>query len=104
IQVMPFDRRGRKPAEQPEGGDSDYVYDWEQGSWQSAESQRESLLAGTDFDQVFVPGGVNWRRTDFERKRQGGAFAFQWRPNQDTEVYTQFITSKYDLTWREHFM
>ncbi|GAB2501902.1 TonB-dependent receptor [Pseudoxanthomonas sangjuensis] len=104
IQLMPFDRRGRKPAEQTEGSETDWVYDWDAGSWQSAESQRDALLAGSGLDQVFVPGGVNWRRTDFERKRQGGALAFQWRPSEDTELYAQFITSQYDMTWNEHFM
>ncbi len=104
VQIQPFVRRGRTPAEQPEGGPDDWYYDWERGGWQPAESQRDDLLAGTDFDQVFVPGGLNWRRTDFDRKRQGGAFAFQWRPNEDTELYTQFITSRYELEWREHFM
>ena len=106
IQIQPYSRRGRTPAEQPEGlpNGEGYVYDWEVGDWVSSDSQRDLLLDGTDFDHVFVPGGVNWRRTDFDRKRQGGAFAFQWRPNDDTEIYTQFITSKYDMTWREHFM
>ena len=102
IQIQPYSRRGRTPAEQPEG--LEWVYDWEQEAWVSSDSQRDLLLEGTDRDHVFVPGGVNWRRTDFDRKRQGGAFAFQWRPNDDTEIYTQFITSKYDMTWREHFM
>ena len=102
IQIQPYSRRGRTPAEQPEG--LEWVYDWEQEGWVSSDSQRDLLLAGTDFDHVFVPGGVNWRRTDFDRKRQGGAFAFQWRPNDDTEFYTQVITAKYDMTWREHFM
>lgn len=104
IQIQPFVRRGRKPAEQPEGGDDDWYYDWELDSWQPVESQRDALLAGTDFDQVFVPGGLNWRRTDFERKRQGGALAFQWRPNENTELYLQAVTTQYDQTWREHFM
>ncbi|WP_368563294.1 TonB-dependent receptor [Pseudoxanthomonas sp. UTMC 1351] len=102
IQIQPYSRRGRMPAEQPEG--LEWVYDWEQEEWVSSDSQRDLLLSGTDRDHVFVPGGVNWRRTDFDRKRQGGAFAFQWRPNDDTEIYTQFITSRYDMTWREHFM
>jgi len=104
VQIMPFDRRGRKPAEQTEGSETDGVYDWDLDNWSSAEAQRDALLAGTDFDQVFVPGGANWRRTDFERKREGGALAFQWKPSDDTELYAQFITSKYDMTWREHFM
>ncbi|WP_447729999.1 TonB-dependent receptor [Pseudoxanthomonas suwonensis] len=102
VQIQPFVRRGRTPAEQPEGNGG--YWDWELGDWRDADEQREDLLAGTDFDQVYVPGGLNWRRTDFDRTRQGGAFAFQWRPNEDTEVYTQFITSRYELEWREHFM
>lgn len=62
------------------------------------------LLDGTNFDYVYVPGGVNWRTLDFERKRQGLALAFQWRPNEDTEVYAQFLQSKYNMQWREHSM
>ncbi len=64
----------------------------------------EALLAGTNFDWVYIPGGVNWRTLDFERKREGAAFALQWRPNEDTEVYTQFLRSKYNMQWREHAM
>jgi TonB-dependent receptor len=104
IQIMPFDRRGRRPAEQTEGSETDGVYDWDLGNWSSANAQRDALLAGTDRDIVFVPGGINWRRTDFERKRKGGAFAFQWKPSDNTELYAQYITSRYDLTWNEHFM
>ncbi|ADV26891.1 TonB-dependent receptor [Pseudoxanthomonas suwonensis 11-1] len=106
IQIQPYSRRGRTPAEQPEGlpNGEGWVYDWEQEAWVSSDSQRDLLLEGTDFDHVFIPGGVNWRRTDFDRTRQGGALAFQWRPNEDTEITTQVITSKYDITWREHFM
>ena len=66
----------------------------------SADSQRDLLLEGSGRDHVFVPGGVNWRRTDFDRKRKGGALAFQWRPSDDTEIYAQVVTAKYDLAWR----
>src|SRR5690606_34803292 len=110
IQIQPYSRRGRRPAEQPEGLDCAtapegcYHYDWELETWMPNEGQRDDLLAGTDFDHVFVPGGVNWRRTDFERKRQGGALVFQWRPSDDTEITTQVISTKYDMNWREHFM
>ena len=62
------------------------------------------LLAGTDFDHVYIPGGVNWRTLDFERKRQGAAFAVQWRPNDDTEFYTQYLRSQYNMQWRERAM
>ncbi|RRN80475.1 TonB-dependent receptor [Pseudoxanthomonas sp. SGD-10] len=106
IQIQPYSRRGRTPAEQPEGlpNGEGWVYDWEQETWVPSDSQRDLLLEGTDRDHVFVPGGVNWRRTDFDRKRQGGALVFQWRPSDDTEITTQVITSKYDMAWREHYM
>ena len=79
ILIQPYSRRGRTPAEQPEGlpNGEGWVYDWEQEAWVSSDSQRDLLLEGSGRDHVFVPGGVNWRRTDFDRKRQGGAFAFQ---------------------------
>lgn len=48
-----------------------------------------ALLEGTSFDKVYAPGGVNWRQLDFERKRNGVAGAFQWRPSDDTEIYVQ---------------
>ncbi|QNH17177.1 TonB-dependent receptor [Xanthomonas sp. SS] len=60
-----------------------------------------ALLAGTDFDKVYVPGGVNWRQLDFERKRKGVAGAFQWRPSDDTEIYVQYMRSTYDMNWQE---
>ncbi|AKC87591.1 TonB-dependent receptor [Pseudoxanthomonas suwonensis] len=63
-----------------------------------------ALLEGTNFDWVYIPGGVNWRTLDFERKREGLALAMQWRPNDNTEVYTQFLRSKYNMQWREHSM
>lgn len=62
------------------------------------------LLEGTDFDHVFIPGGVNWRTLDFERKRQGVALALQWRPNENTELYTQYLRSQYNMQWRERAM
>ncbi|UKE64325.1 TonB-dependent receptor [Xanthomonas translucens pv. phlei] len=60
-----------------------------------------ALLAGTDFDKVYVPGGVNWRQLDFERKRKGVAGAFQWRPSDDTDIYVQYMRSTYDMNWQE---
>ena len=62
------------------------------------------LLEGTNFDHVYIPGGVNWRTLDFERKRQGVALALQWRPNDNTELYTQYLRSQYNMQWRERAM
>lgn len=64
----------------------------------------DHILEGTSFNQVFIPGGVNWRRLDFERKRQGTALALQWKPNDSTEVYSQYLRSEYAMQWRERAM
>ncbi|PPU92395.1 TonB-dependent receptor [Xanthomonas albilineans] len=61
-----------------------------------------ALLAGTNFSKVYVPGGVNWRQMDSERKRKGIAAAFQWRPSDDTDIYVQYLRSTYDMNWQEH--
>ncbi|MBB5738112.1 TonB-dependent receptor [Xanthomonas arboricola] len=61
----------------------------------------EAVLAGSGRSEVFVPGGVNWRQLDFERKRDGIAAAFQWRPSDATEIYAQFLRSRYDMNWQE---
>jgi TonB-dependent receptor len=60
-----------------------------------------AVLAGTDFSEVYVPGGVNWRQLDFNRKRDGVAAAFQWRPSDGTEVYVQYLRSRYQSEWEE---
>ncbi|MFT4249079.1 MAG: TonB-dependent receptor [Pseudomonas sp.] len=95
IQIEPFDRR--LPSEET----------WQQqpdGSWASPEQVTQMLTGDSGFDTVYVPAGVNWRQTYFDRKRQGLALAAQWRPSADTEVYAQYLTSKYDIAWREHAM
>lgn len=59
------------------------------------------LLAGSRRSEVFVPGGVNWRRLDCERRRDGSAAAFQWKPRDATEIYAQFLRSRYDMNCQE---
>ncbi|SOT99905.1 TonB-dependent receptor [Xanthomonas arboricola pv. fragariae] len=61
----------------------------------------EAVLAGSGRSEVFVPGGVNWRQLDFERKRDGIAAAFQWKPSDATEIYAQFLRSRYEMNWQE---
>ncbi|WDM69205.1 TonB-dependent receptor [Xanthomonas cucurbitae] len=60
-----------------------------------------AVLVGSGRSEVFVPGGVNWRQLDFERKRDGIAAAFQWRPSDQTEIYAQYLRSQYDMNWQE---
>lgn len=61
-----------------------------------------AALAGTNFKQVYVPGGADWRTLDFQRRRMGIAGAFQWRPTENLEFYSQFIRSSYRMSWLEH--
>ncbi|MBB3832591.1 TonB-dependent receptor [Xanthomonas arboricola] len=61
----------------------------------------DAVLAGSGRSEVFVPGGVNWRQLDFERKRDGIAAAFQWKPSDQTEIYAQYLRSRYDMNWQE---
>ena len=63
-----------------------------------------AALAGTNLSAVYIPGGVNWRTLDFERERQGTALAFQWEPNEDTQIYSQYLRSSYEMQWRERAM
>ncbi|WP_162312294.1 TonB-dependent receptor, partial [Pseudoxanthomonas broegbernensis] len=98
IQIEPLHRRGALPENNDE---------WAMmpdGSWVSPDQIKEELIGDSGHDAVFVPGGANWRQTAFDRKRQGLALAAQWRPNDDTELYAQLLTSKYRMAWREHSM
>jgi TonB-dependent receptor len=96
IQIEPFDRR--KPSDEAGQLAADG------STWLPPEEVTKLLVGDSGFDTVYVPAGVNWRQTYFDRKRRGAAFAAQWRPSEDTEVYAQFLTSKYQMSWREHAM
>lgn len=98
IQVEPYMRRGVQPEN---GGDWGMLPD---GTWVSPEDLRDIVLGDSGKEAVFVPGGANWRTVDFDRRREGLALAFQWRPNEDTEIYTQYLRSKYRMAWRERSM
>ena len=60
------------------------------------------VLAGSNLSVVYVPNGADWRRLDFNRRRIGISGAFQWRPNQNLQITSQFIRSRYDMSWLEH--
>jgi TonB-dependent receptor len=61
-----------------------------------------AVRAGTNFSQVYVPGGADWRTLLFERRRIGLAGALQWRPNDKVELSSQVLRSDYRMTWNEH--
>ncbi len=56
-------------------------------------------IAGKD---VWVSKGVDWRRNDYEGGRDGGYAAFQWAPNDQTEVYLTAFKSKRDSLYNEN--
>jgi TonB-dependent receptor len=59
----------------------------------------ESYLGLTAGETLYVPEGISWRRLDSERERLGGALALQWRPNDQTEFYAQYMRSQFDTRW-----
>ncbi|ULU23456.1 TonB-dependent receptor [Dyella terrae] len=61
-----------------------------------------AATAGSGLSTVYVPGGADWRTLDFQRRRIGISGALQWRPTKDLEITSQFIRSRYDMSWLEH--
>ena len=50
----------------------------------------------------WVSGGVDWRRNDYHGTRDGDYAAFQWAPNDDTEVYLTAFQSKHISSYDEN--
>ncbi|RYY04397.1 MAG: TonB-dependent receptor [Gammaproteobacteria bacterium] len=55
-----------------------------------------------DGETAYVPKGSDWRRNDFHRTRDGQYVAFQWAPNDSTEVYLTGFRSKHQQRWDEN--
>ena len=53
-------------------------------------------------DDVWVSKGVDWRRNDYHSTRGGSYLAFQWAPNDETEVYFTAFQSKHDSLYDEN--
>ncbi len=62
---------------------------------------RDNVVAG---QTVWVPKGVTWRTTEFERERQGRYAAAQWRPNRNLTTALTYFKSQYYMTWSEQAM
>lgn len=63
---------------------------------------RAYLPREIDGDDVWVSKGVDWRRNDYESKREGGYLALQWAPNDSTELYFTAFQSKHDTVYDEN--
>lgn len=55
-----------------------------------------------DGEEVWVSKGVDWRRNDYHSNRDGGYAAFQWAPNDSTEVYLTAFQSKHKSEYDEN--
>lgn len=62
------------------------------------------FAAGTyQDDLVYIPSGVGFSETEYDRERFGIALAGQWKSNDGRLVATaQYNRSKYETTWVEH--
>ncbi|WP_232823558.1 TonB-dependent receptor [Dyella sp. C9] len=63
-----------------------------------------NIAAGSPTSNVYVPGDINWQEMDMQRRRTGIYGAFQWRPNDNLELSSQFFRSNYNLQWNEHWV
>lgn len=63
---------------------------------------RAFLPRNIDGEDVFVSKGVDWRRNDYESTREGAYAAFQWAPNDSTELYFTVFQSKHDTVYDEN--
>lgn len=73
----------------------------EVGTVDNANDQCPSMAGGT-FSCVFLPAGARWSELDFDRRRVGGALAFQWKPSDRSELVFQALHSNYKMNWTEH--
>lgn len=63
---------------------------------------RAYLPRTIDNKSVWVSKGVDWRRNDHHSTRDGSYAAFQWAPNDETEVYLTAFQSKHESFYDEN--
>jgi len=63
----------------------------------------DNSIAGQPLSRVFVPVGIQYRNNDQDRDRKGYYAAFQYRPNDNLEVYTTFFRTEAKQTFMDRF-
>lgn len=96
VQVQPYVLRPTKTD-----GPDTWLQDAD-GNWRN--DLGATVADGAPNGEGYVPGGVNWRRMDMDRRRIGLYGGLQWQPNDRWEIYSQFFRSNYNLHWSEHFV
>ncbi|HWU69868.1 MAG TPA: TonB-dependent receptor [Pseudoxanthomonas sp.] len=56
---------------------------------------------GVKNETLWLPRGADWRTLTYDRERQGGYLALQWRPRAGLEFYATGFQSRYDELWYE---
>ncbi|MFL6548558.1 MAG: TonB-dependent receptor [Povalibacter sp.] len=74
------------------------------GAQASSFQQRTGRVPGdASADDLWFPSGASFRTQDYDRERIGGAFAGQWRSNDESMTATlQFLRSDATTEWTEH--
>jgi outer membrane receptor protein involved in Fe transport len=100
IEVDPYNAHGDVVQASYDGGAS-FSYN---GNCSDADSAGTPCneIAGTT-GTVMVPTGVQYRLEDRDKTRDGVYGAFQWRPNDQTEIYATYFGSKARLINADHF-
>lgn len=70
----------------------------------TADAPFNNALAGDKYgdETYYVPRGADWRRNDFERKRNGKYIAMQWEPDDNLELYLTAFSSDAKREWFEN--
>ncbi|HWT52833.1 MAG TPA: TonB-dependent receptor, partial [Caulobacter sp.] len=63
----------------------------------------DNAIAGQTQSRVFVPVGVQYRNNKQDRNRSGFYGAFQWRPNDNLELYTTLFRTEAKQTFQDRF-
>jgi iron complex outermembrane receptor protein len=50
---------------------------------------------------VWIPKGAQWRRLDFDRKREGAYAALQWKKDATLSSHLTYFKSRYRMQWDE---
>jgi len=89
LEVDPYNAHGDNILSSYDGGVTTTAY--------------SNALPGQTADTVMVPTGVQYRLEDRDKTRDGVYGAFQWKPNDQTEIYATYFGSKARLINADHF-
>ncbi|WP_051695721.1 TonB-dependent receptor [Caulobacter sp. UNC358MFTsu5.1] len=90
IAVDPYDAHGVGVQSSYDGGDT-------------FNFNGDNSIAGQPLSRVFVPVGVQYRNNLQDREREGYNLAFQYRPNDNLELYLTLFRTEAKQTFQDRF-